>query len=136
MRPTHELFDKAYVYQRPAKARAVMSEMRVANDDEFFTGLPEFKVTGKKRRRGIDFVSDADKQKAKIKMLEQKAKMLDDLISKQYVKYNESKGQQHFVAQQKSQRVAPNGQAIVTSASGSSAMPGSADEEQKHSPQV
>ena len=59
-------------------------------------------MVGKKRRRGIDFTTEADKQKVKIEVLEEKAKMLQKLIDKQYVKFNEAKGQHHFEGQQKS----------------------------------
>ena len=99
IKPDHELFDKSYVYQRPKKSATVLAEMRVDNQDGFFSNLPESKVSGKRRRRGIDFTSEPDKKKAKIDALEERLKQMQKQIDKEYVKWNESKGQNHFSSQ-------------------------------------
>ena len=103
--PDNELFDKSYVYQRARKSAALVPEMRVSNEDGFFSGLPIASAGGKRKRRGIDFTSEADKKKAKIDLLEEKLNAMKMQISKEYVKWNESKTQSHFYSQQRSQRV-------------------------------
>ena len=68
--PEHDVFRKDYVHPRK-KRQGLMADFYVNNPDNFFDGLPEVPVIGKKRGRGINFVDQAQKKRARVDRMEQ-----------------------------------------------------------------